>query len=91
MRLRISNHFMMSTTEQIKEWINSNPFIWSVIRFLALVILILFIIQLLRRYFKKQISNTVIRYKAQKGVEILGYILLIFLAITYFSGAINST
>ena len=89
MRLRISNHFMMSTTEQIKEWINSNPFIWSVIRFLALVILILFIIQLLRRYFKKQISNTVIRYKAQKGVEILGYILLIFLAITYFSGAIK--
>jgi small-conductance mechanosensitive channel len=79
----------MSTTEQIKEWINSNPFIWSVIRFLALVILILFIIQLLRRYFKKQISNTVIRYKAQKGVEILGYILLIFLAITYFSGAIK--
>jgi len=79
----------MSAIEQIKEWLNANPFIWSVIRFLAILILILMGIQLVRRYLKKRISNTVIRYKAQKGIEILGYVLLIFLAITYFSGSIK--
>ena len=46
-------------------------------------------IQLIRRYLKKKISNTVIRYKTQKGIEILGYALLIILAITYFSGSIK--
>lgn len=79
----------MSAIEQIKEWLNANPFIWSVIRFLAILILILLGIQLVRRYLKKRISNSVIRYKAQKGIEILGYVLLIFLAITYFSGSIK--
>jgi small-conductance mechanosensitive channel len=79
----------MSAIEQIKEWLNANPFIWSVIRFLAILIFILMGIQLVRRYLKKRISNTVIRYKAQKGIEILGYVLLIFLAITYFSGSIK--
>ena len=79
----------MSAIGQIKEWLNANPFIWSVIRFLAILILILLGIQLVRRYLKKRISNTVICYKAQKGIEILGYVLLIFLAITYFSGSIK--
>ncbi|MEP3836729.1 MAG: mechanosensitive ion channel domain-containing protein [Algibacter sp.] len=79
----------MTSIEYIKEWLNTNPFIWNVIRFLAILFLILLAIQLVRRYLKKRISNTVIRYKAQKGIEIVGYVLLIFLAITYFSGAIK--
>ncbi|WP_179006715.1 mechanosensitive ion channel family protein [Winogradskyella forsetii] len=79
----------MNAIEQIKEWLYTNPFIWSVIKFLAILVLILFVIQLLRRYLKKRISNTVIRYKAQKGIEIIGYVLLVFFAITYFSGTIK--
>ncbi|WP_178988318.1 mechanosensitive ion channel family protein [Winogradskyella schleiferi] len=79
----------MTVIEQIKEWLYTNPFMWSVIKFLFILVLILFVIQLLRRYLKKRISNTVIRYKAQKGIEIIGYVLLVFLAITYFSGTIK--
>ena len=47
------------------------------------------LIQLIRRYLKRKISNTVIRYKAQKGIEIFGYALLVILGITYFSGTIK--
>jgi small-conductance mechanosensitive channel len=79
----------MSTIEYIKEWLNANPFIWNVIRFLIILIFVLLSIQFIRRYLKKRISNTVIRYKAQKGIEILGYLLLVFFTITYFSGAIK--
>jgi small-conductance mechanosensitive channel len=79
----------MESIKHIKDWLNTNPFVWDVIRFLAILIFILLVIQLIRRYLKKRILNTVIRYKAQKGIEVLGYILLVFLAITYFSGAIK--
>ena len=79
----------MTQFEQLKEWINANPFIFSTIKFLLLLFVILMTIQLIRRYLKKKISNTVIRYKTQKGIEILGYALLIILAITYFSGSIK--
>jgi len=79
----------MTSIEYIKEWLNANPFSWNVIRFIAILIVILLAIQLIRRYLKKRISNTAIRYKSQKGIEILGYVLLIFLAITYFSGSIK--
>lgn len=79
----------MALIEYIREWFNTNKFIWNVVRFIVILIIILLSIQLIRRYLKKHISNTVIRYKAQKGIEIIGYVLLIFLAITYFSGAIK--
>ncbi|XMO87430.1 mechanosensitive ion channel family protein [Algibacter sp. AS12] len=79
----------MTTIEYIKEWLSTNPLIWNVIRFLAILFVILLGVQLVRRYLKKHISNTVIRYKAQKAIEIIGYGLLIFLTITYFSGSIK--
>jgi small-conductance mechanosensitive channel len=44
---------------------------------------------LLRNQLKKNIPNTSIRYKSQKGVEILGYILLVIIAISYFTGTIK--
>jgi small-conductance mechanosensitive channel len=79
----------MTALELIKDWIKDNPFIWSILKFLIVLIIALTVIQLIRRYLKRNISNTVVRYKAQKGIEILGYILLVILAITYFSGSIK--
>lgn len=58
------------------------------IKFIKLVLWILFIvvaIGLLRKVLKKRIEDTTIRYKAQKGVEIIGYfliVLMVFMAIT---------
>lgn len=79
----------MENIAHINEWINDNPLIWNIIKFVIILVIALLGIQFIRAYLKKRISNTVIRYKAQKGIEILGYILLIVLAITYFSGRIK--
>jgi len=80
----------MTEIEHLKEWISANPFAMSVIKFLIILVIVLFCIQLLRRYLKKKISNTVVRYRTQKGIEILGYVLLVILAITYFSGTLKN-
>lgn len=79
----------MITLELIKEWIKDNPFIWSVLKFIIILVIVLSVIQIIRGYLKRKISNSVVRYKAQKGIEIFGYVLLIILAITYFSGSIK--
>lgn len=79
----------MIATEQIQEWIKDNPLLWNIAKFLIVVIVVLIIIKLLRNQLKKNIPNTSIRYKSQKGVEILGYILLVILAISYFTGTIK--
>ncbi|WP_439152288.1 mechanosensitive ion channel family protein [Winogradskyella sp.] len=79
----------MTTIEFIEQWIRENPFIWKVLKFIIILVIVFSVIQLIRRYLKRKISDTVIRYKAQKGIEIIGYVLLIILAITYFSGSIK--
>ncbi len=80
----------MTEIEHLKDWISANPFAMSVIKFVIILVIVLFCIQLLRRYLKKKISNTVVRYRTQKGIEILGYVLLVILAITYFSGTLKN-
>jgi len=80
----------MTEIEHLKDWISANPFAMSVIKFVIILVIVLFFIQLLRRYLKKKISNTVVRYRTQKGIEILGYVLLVILAITYFSGTLKN-
>ena len=80
----------MPEIAHIKEFIRDNPFFWSVIKFIIILIIVLVGIQILRRYLKRRISNTLVRYKAQKGIEILGYVLLAILAISYFSGSLKN-
>ncbi|MEZ4796550.1 MAG: mechanosensitive ion channel family protein [Flavobacteriaceae bacterium] len=79
----------MITVQQIQEWTKENPLLWSITKFIILVIIVLIAIKLLRNQLKKSIPNTAIRYKSQKGVEIVGYILLAIIAITYFTGTIK--
>lgn len=75
--------------EQINTWLNENPTLYSIIKYILLVVFVLIIIQLIRRFLRKKVSNTSIRYKSQKGIEIIGYIVLIFLSIFYFTGNIK--
>ncbi len=80
----------MTEIEHIKEWLLDNPFVWSIIKFVIILIVVLIGVQLIRRFLKQRISNINVRYKAQKGIEILGYVLLVILAITYFSGSLKN-
>jgi len=75
--------------DQIKNWILENPTIYSIAKFALIVIFVLLVIQFLRRFLRKNIPDTTARYKSQKGIEFIGYVLLIVLSISYFTGNIK--
>ena len=75
--------------EEIKNWLLENPTILSVAKYLLWVFLIIFCIQVLRRFLRRQIPDTNIRYKSQKAVELFGYLLLVILSVSYFTGNIK--
>ncbi|MCL5128279.1 MULTISPECIES: mechanosensitive ion channel family protein [unclassified Algibacter] len=75
--------------EQLINWLDKNPTIFSVFKYVILVIFVLILIQLFRRYLRKKVTDTDARYKSQKGIEIIGYIVLIILSFSYFTGNIK--
>ena len=79
----------MKWIEFIQEWITQNPTLYSIFKYAILVGFVLFLIQLIRRFLKKQVTDTSARYKSQKGIEIIGYIILIILSFSYFTGSIK--
>ncbi len=58
-------------------------------KYLVWVIFIVAIIQFLRKILRKNLPDSNTRYKSQKGVEVIGYLILIFLTISYFTGNIK--
>ena len=79
----------MKTIDLIREWIQENPSSVSLIRYLIWVVFIITLIQFLRKIIRKKLPDTGTRYKSQKGIEVVGYIFLIFLTISYFTGNIK--
>ena len=79
----------MKTLEYLKEWMNEHAFTASIIKYLFWVILILLVISFARRFLKNNLPDSSIRYKSQKAIEILGYVLIIVLSISYFTGNIK--
>jgi len=79
----------MDVLNIIKGWIASHPFLISIFKYLIWVFFILFAMQMVRRILKNKLPDTDTRYKSQKGVEVIGYILLIILSISYFTGNIQ--
>ncbi|MFA7327303.1 MAG: mechanosensitive ion channel family protein [Candidatus Kapaibacterium sp.] len=75
--------------EDIKYWFVSHPISTNIIKYLVWVILVFFIIVWVRRLLKKNIPDNNIKYKAQKGIEILGYLLVVLITINYFTGSIK--
>ncbi|WP_116769533.1 mechanosensitive ion channel family protein [Maribacter litoralis] len=62
-----------------------NPTLIKMIKLIAWILFIVFIIGFIRKSLKKRIEDISIRYKAQKGVEIIGYVLIIFLVLMAFT------
>ncbi|MBT8266145.1 MAG: mechanosensitive ion channel family protein [Flavobacteriaceae bacterium] len=79
----------MEVLNFIGDWTNEHPVATGIIKFVVWVILIVAVIGILRRFLRKSLPNTSVRYKSQKGVEIVGYVLIIFLSISYFTGNIK--
>ena len=79
----------MEVLEFLKEWINEHPTTTSIIKYVVWVSIIILFISFLRRILKKSLPDSSVRYKAQKGIEIIGYVFIVFLTISYFSGNIK--
>lgn len=73
----------------IEEWIGKHPYSVSGLKFTFWVIIILMVISLVRKLIKKGLPDNSVRYKSQKGIEIVGYVLIILLSISYFTGNIK--
>jgi small-conductance mechanosensitive channel len=56
-----------------------NPMVTKVTKLIMWILFIIIIIGIVRKTLKKRIDNITVRYKAQKGVEIIGYVLITFL------------
>jgi len=79
----------MEILEFIKEWTIEHSTAVSIIKYIIWVLLIIFFISFLRRILKKRLPESSIRYKTQKGIEVIGYILIVFITISYFTGNIK--
>ena len=62
-----------------------NPLVLKFAKLLIWLLIIVLSIGFFRKILKKRIDNVAIRYKAQKGVEVIGYILIAILILMAFT------
>tara|TARA_R110002153_G_scaffold182571_2_gene335924 strand:- start:551 stop:1450 length:900 start_codon:yes stop_codon:yes gene_type:complete len=62
-----------------------NATLVKILKLIAWILFIIFIIGFIRKILKKRIEDISIRYIAQKGVEIVGYVLIIFMILMAFT------
>jgi len=79
----------MKSLELIKQWLEAHPS-WAIfIKYIVLVLLVIGFIQFLRRFIRKNLPNSKVKYRSQKGIEVIGYLVLIILTLSYFTGNIK--
>ncbi|HBY70266.1 MAG: transporter [Flavobacteriaceae bacterium] len=79
----------MDFIEFLKDWLSTHPTTVSILKYLVWLLFVIAVIQVFRRFLKKRMPETSSRYKAQKAVEIFGYLFIIVLTISYFTGNIK--
>lgn len=79
----------MKFFDSLSEWLDKYPLVFTIAKFLGLVLLILVALQYIRRFLRKTLPDTSTRYKSQKAVEIAGYVFLVLISISYFTGNIK--
>ncbi|MDH3323398.1 MAG: mechanosensitive ion channel family protein [Flavobacteriaceae bacterium] len=79
----------MNYIEEIRQWMLAYPSTMHLIRYVIWLSLVIFIIIILRRYLKKKIPDTSLKYKSQKSIEIIGYFFILIISISYFTGNIK--
>ncbi len=79
----------MNSFEYLSDWLTKNPIILSLVKYLLWVLIVVLVIRFIRRFLKKNLPDNTTRYKSQKGVEIVGYFLIVILSASYFTGNIK--
>lgn len=76
--------------ENLKYWFVEHPTSTNIIKYLAWILLVFFLITWVRKLLKRNLPDEgSIKYKTQKGIEIIGYIFVILITISYFTGTIK--
>lgn len=75
--------------DSIQNWLVEHPTSYLILKYLGWVILIVIGLKLVRRILQRNVQDPNIRYKSQKGIEVLGYILIFILSASYFTGDIK--
>lgn len=70
--------------QELSDFLN-RPMVGKILGTLLWLFIIVFAISFFRRLLKKRIDDVTIRYKAQKGIEIVGYVLIILLFLISFT------
>lgn len=76
----------MEIVDRIKHLIVTYPIIITIAKYLVMVVFIWIVINRLRWLLRKRIPDSTVKYRAQKGLEIIGYFLIILITIIYFTG-----
>ncbi len=79
----------MNSFEYFSDWLSENPIIMSLVKYFLWVLIVVLVIQFIRRFLKRNLPDNTTRYKSQKGVEIVGYFLIVILSVSYFTGSIK--
>jgi membrane protein implicated in regulation of membrane protease activity len=79
----------MELFEFFQTWLQAHPVTTSVIKYLVWVLLVVVVISLFRRLLRRRLPDSSTRYNVQKGIEIIGYILIVLLTVSYFTGNIR--
>lgn len=76
--------------ENLKYWFVEHPTSTNIIKYLAWILLVFFLITWVRKLLKRNLPDEgSIKYKTQKGIEIIGYIFVILITVSYFTGTIK--
>ena len=79
----------MDLFEDLKDWFTDQALASSILKYLAWVVLIFIFIAWIRRWMKRNLHDNAIKYKAQKAIQVVGYLLIILITISYFTGSIK--
>ncbi len=79
----------MESLEFVWEWLREHPSAGVFLKYLVWLAVIIGIIQYLRRLIRRKVTDSDLRYKSQKVVEVFGYLLLVVITISYFTGNIK--
>lgn len=75
--------------EEIRNWMTAHPTSTHIIKYFIWIIVVVVLIAWIRRILIRKLPDSGVKYKAQKGIEIIGYLLVILITITYFTGSIK--
>ena len=79
----------MELLNTIRDWFIEHPTALNVAKYLIWLSFILIVLQFIKRQLRKNVAHTPARYKSQKIIEIVGYILVFLMTISYFTGNIK--